>query len=255
MIKKIGIIGVGHFAGYLVEGFFAAIPEATITLSPRGKEKSLYLAKEFNCQIAADNQDVINRSDIIILSFKPSDLTDVLKDLRFSEDKLVISVVAGTHLNTINSLVNPANAVCALPVSSAAINKSPTLLYPDQKAAREILSLLGQVIACSNQEEFDTAGTYSAFYGWNFKLIEEMSRWGEKNGLPCEIARSIVEQMTSGAAEMAAKDNQSTLEDIVSNVATKGGITQLGLNIIENQDGFKSWHDAMDAVRDRLSNK
>jgi len=30
---------------------------------------------------------------------------------------------------------------------------------------------------------------------------------------------------------------------------------ELGLNIIENQDGFKSWHDAMDAVRARLSIK
>ena len=255
MINKIGIIGVGHFAGYLVEGFCAANPEAEITLSPRGREKSLDLAKTFNCQIATDNQDVIDCSDIIILSIKPNQLCDALKDLRFNEGKLVISVVAGAHLKTINSLVNPANAVCALPVSSAAINKSPTLLYPDQKTAREVLSLLGQVIACSSQQEFDIAGTYSAFYGWNFTLIEEMSRWGEKNGLPCETARSIVEQMTAGAAGMATKDSQKTLEDIVSNIATKGGITELGLNTIENQDGFKAWHDAMDAVRDRLSNK
>ena len=255
MIKKIGIIGVGHFASYLVEGFCAATGKTEITLSPRGKEMSLSLANKFNCKIATDNQDVIDRSDVIILSIKPNDLNDALNDLHFNKDKLVISVVAGAHLEAVNSLVSPATAVCALPVSCAAINKSPSLLYPDQEIAREILSLLGQVIVCSSQKEYDTAGAYSAFYGWNFKLIEEMSRWGEANGLPCETARIISEQMISGAAGMAAKDNDKNLQDIVSNIATKGGITELGLNTIDSQDGFKSWHDAMDAVRNRLSNK
>jgi len=255
MTKNIGIIGVGHFAAYLVEGFFRASPDRTIILSPRGKEMSQQLAQKFHCKIATDNQNVIDRSDIIILSIKPIDLMDVAERLHFPEDKLVISVVAGAHLENVSSLVAPASAVCALPVSSAAINKSPTLLYPDQKQANELLSLLGPVIACSSQQEFDTAGAYSAFYGWNFKFMEEMTRWGVDNGLDCEMSRKIVEGTLASAAGMSSNESEKTLDEIVSNVATKGGITELGLNIFNQQNSFNSWHDAMDGVRKRLSNK
>ncbi|MDG1437468.1 MAG: NAD(P)-binding domain-containing protein [Emcibacteraceae bacterium] len=255
MTKTIGIIGVGHFAAYLVEGFINASPDQSIILSPRGKKISDGLAKQFNCGIATDNQDVINKSDIIILSVKPNDLMDVLKGVDFPANKLVISVVAGAHYKQVTSLVAPASAVCALPISCAAINKSPTLLYPEHNEAKKALSLLGTVITCASQQEFNTAGTYSAFYGWQFKFMEEISQWGVKNDLPAEMARDIVEQISAGAAGMAAKDVDKTLEEIVSGVATKGGITELGLDIIDSQNSFKSWHDAMDAVRTRLSAK
>ena len=35
MIERVGIIGVGHLAGYLVEGFRRASKVIEITLSPR----------------------------------------------------------------------------------------------------------------------------------------------------------------------------------------------------------------------------
>ncbi|MBT6031842.1 MAG: NAD(P)-binding domain-containing protein [Kordiimonadaceae bacterium] len=253
MIKNIGIIGVGHFAGYLVEGFSVAAPEIKIVLSPRSKDKSQFLAQKFNCDIADNNQDVIDRSDIIILSIKPIDLKDVIKDLNFTKKKLVISVVAGSDLNELSSLVEPANVVCSLPLSSAAINKSATLLYPHQNDAFEVLSLLGSVITCKSQQEFNTSGAFSAFYGWNFKFMAEMSKWGENNGLSRDMSRKIVEQIFEGSAGMSAKESEFTLDQIISNVATKGGITELGLNIIEQQNSFKALHDAMDAVRKRLS--
>lgn len=255
MTKKLGIIGVGHFASYLVEGFFNAAAENKILLSPRSHDRSQLLAQKFNCEVAIDNQDVIDRSDIIILAMKPKDLKSVIGDLNFTDKKLVISVVAGSQLGTLSSCVAPATMVCALPISCAAINKSPTLMYPHQEDAFKILSQVGTVMSCTSQQEFNTAGTYSAFYGWNFKFMAELSKWGEKNGLSCDMSRKIVEQILMGVSGMSANESDITLDDIIQNVATKGGITELGLNIIEDQDAFHAWHDAMDAVHKRLSGK
>lgn len=255
MNKKVGFIGVGHFAGYLVEGFRKASPEMTLILSPRGKTQSNHLAKKYNCEIVRSNQDVIDRSDIIILSIRPKNIDGVLKDLEFTDQSLIISVVAGASLDLIRRLVTPATAVCALPISCAAINQSPTFLYPDHEIAKEVLSYIGTVISFDNQDQFNTAGTYSAFYGWSFKFLEEMAGWGSSNGLPEDVARNIVQQIFIGMAGMAAKEIDNPLKNIVNAVATKGGITELGLNILDEQNGYKPWHDAMDAVHNRLSNK
>ena len=41
MIERIGIIGVGHLAGYLVEGLRRASSDIEIVLSPRNAERSV----------------------------------------------------------------------------------------------------------------------------------------------------------------------------------------------------------------------
>ncbi|MCC3861205.1 NAD(P)-binding domain-containing protein [Pseudemcibacter aquimaris] len=253
MTKNIGIIGVGHFAGYLVEGFMNRAPSINITLSPRNNEKAASLSKEYGCQVATDNQDVINKSDIIILAVRPDTVNSVLDGLEFPENKLVISVVAGSKPDLLKPLIAPANVVCCLPISCAAVNQSPTLLYPHNDEAHELLSLLGTVIPCQNQQEFTTASTYSAFYGWLFEFIAKAGKWGEENGLDPEMARKITEQTICGAAIMSGKDSDKTFEQIIENVATKGGITDLGLKVINADDGYKPWLDAMDAVKNRLS--
>lgn len=255
MTKNIGFIGVGHFAGYLVEGLSAFGPASNILLSPRNHDKSKELSERYGCKIASDNQQVIDQSDVIFISVKPNDLTMVLEELNFDADKLIISVVAGSKPDQINPLVHPANAVCALPISCAAINKSPTLLYPENDLASCILSKLGSVITFETIEQFTTASAYSAFYGWIFKLAGEMTRWGKENGLDSDVARMLSEQTIQGAASMSVHEKDRTLEGIIKAVATKGGITELGLNVIDGHDGFDHWQEAMSAVEQRLKGK
>ena len=58
MIERVGIIGVGHLAGYLVEGLRRASQDIEITLSPRNAERAASLAARFGAAVATDNQPV-----------------------------------------------------------------------------------------------------------------------------------------------------------------------------------------------------
>ena len=140
-----------------------------------------------------------------------------------------------------------------MPLSSAAINQSPTLLYPAHDRAIEILELLGPVMVFHDEEKFITATTYSAFYGWNFKFLEELVSWGTDRGLDNETCRSLVQNMFKATSEMSTLEADKPLTEIVETLATEGGITELGLNIFHNKAGFQVWHEALDAVHNRLS--
>jgi len=255
MTDKLGIIGVGHFAEYLVEGFLNARPEMEIILSPRGKAQAKLLAKKHGCEIAKTNQDVVNKVDIIILSIRPHDVKPVVEALKFEERQLIITVASGVSHQNLKNDVLPAELIRALPVSSAAVNHSPTLLYPENKKICHLLELLGTVIVLKDEEEFAIAAVYSAFYGWNFKFMEEIMKWGQNKGLSAQMTRAILQDMFSGMADMSKKDEKVPMGDIVETLATPGGITELGLSVINQGDGFEIWHDALDVVYNRLSGK
>lgn len=253
LIKKIGFIGVGHFASFLVEGIRNKCPEMRIVLSPRNNEKSAYLSAKYNCYIAENNQQVSDESDIVIISVKPHDFADIVADINFRKQQTVISVAASLSINSISKLVAPAKAIRSLPISSAAINKSPTLMIPDDQDAKLFLELFGKVYVMDNEKQFTTAASYSAFYGWIFRIMNEAANWGEENGLEKENALEIIREVLSNVSEMSKKDAHIPLENIVESLATKGGITEQGLNIIEGKKGFDVWREALNSVHLRLS--
>ena len=83
MREPLGIVGVGHLAGYLVDGLAAAQPQLEIVLSPRNVERSARLAARFGAQVAADNQAVCAAADVVLVTTRPGDVEEVCRSLSF----------------------------------------------------------------------------------------------------------------------------------------------------------------------------
>ncbi|MFX1517008.1 MAG: NAD(P)-binding domain-containing protein [Promethearchaeota archaeon] len=252
MIESVGIIGVGHLACYIVEGLMKTDLEMKIVLSPRNEEKSKDLARRFQLEIAMNNQDVVNKANIILMTTRPEDTITVSKDLNFRSDQTVISVAVGLSLDHLLTLTSPATVVRAMPISCAAINQSPTLLFPNNPQAHSLLSHLGQVHVLPTEESFTSASTIGAFYGWIYALLDEIISWTIQTGVPEHTARKIILETVGGAVNMALSELQVGLEDILTTLATPGGITQHGLNILHQQRGLTAWTEALDAIYNRL---
>jgi pyrroline-5-carboxylate reductase len=255
MIDSVGIIGVGHLASYIIEGLKGASPEIQILLSPRNEKKSKELARRFQVEIAENNQDVVNRANIIMITTRPEDTIAVSESLGFRKDQTVISVAVGLPLEQLSGPISPATVVRAIPISCAAINRSPTLLYPDNPQARTLLHLLGQVHVLQNEAQFTTASVIGAFYGWIFALFDEVITWTTQTGVPYKIARNLVLETIRGAVNMALKEPKTELGVILDTLATPGGITKQGLNILHQGQGLTSWLESLNAIHNRLKSK
>ncbi|MFX0209069.1 MAG: NAD(P)-binding domain-containing protein [Candidatus Hodarchaeota archaeon] len=252
MIERVGIIGVGHLASYIVEGLKRSSEEIEIIMSPRNRDRVQTLSTKFNAIVATNNQEIADSTELIILSTRPKDSVAVAADIGFHPGQTVISVAAGLPLETLRPAIEPAMIVRAMPISSAAINRSPTLLYPDHPQARELFSLLGQVLILPEESLFTPASVIAAFYGWVYALMDETIKWTIQEGVPSEIAKNLVIRTIQGAVEMSLANQEQDLTNMLSTLVTKGGITEYGLSILNQKKGIKAWTDALEAVHKYL---
>jgi pyrroline-5-carboxylate reductase len=249
---RVGIIGVGHLAGYLVEGLRRASPDVKIVLSPRTVERSAELAARFEARVATNNQAVVDAADVILVTTRPGDTLGACEAITFRPDQTVISAAAGLSLESLEPAVAPALAVRAMPISCAAINGSPTLIYPDNSHARALFELVGQVHVLPDESRFTPASAIAAFYGWVYALLDETVAWTEQAGVPPETARSLVLETVRGAADMALARPDQELSAMLDALATPGGITERGLRVLHERQGLAAWTEALDAVLDRM---
>ncbi len=253
MIESVGIIGVGHLASYIVEGLKKAAPDIEIILSQRNVQKSKSLASRFGAKVAQNNQEVVNKTNLIMITTRPEDTIAVSENLSFQTGQVVISVAVGLPLKKLLSTTAPATVVRAIPISCAAINQSPTLLFPDNHQARALLSHLGQVHLLPNESCFTSASAIGAFYGWIYALLDEIISWTTQTGVPHQAARNIVLETVLGAVNMALNEPKKELNVILDTLATPGGITKQGLNVLHQHQALLVWTEALNSISKRLN--
>jgi len=252
VIERVGVLGVGHLAGYLVEGMARARPELEVVLSPRNVERAAQIAAQYGASVAADNQAVCKAADIVLVTTRPGDVAGACRALTFRASQTVISTAAGVPLSAVASVVAPATAVRAMPLTCSAIGRSPTLLLPDDPAARELFELLGTVLPVDDEAQFTPASAIGAYYGWIYALMDEAVAWCASAGVPASTARELVLETTRGAAEMGLHHPDRDLSDLLDSLATPGGITRQGLETLERRGSLDAWIEALEDVLQRL---
>ena len=257
MIHKIGVIGVGHMAHYLLTGFARAGQSFEFVLADPDMDKASRTCREFDrhfqCVATRENQDAVDRSELIVLAVRPDALDTALSGLVFKPGHLVASVVAGASLKILGPLVFPAEPIRVLPVSCVAINQSPVLVCPENQCVQEVFSLLGQVHLLTDENCF-APGTalVGAFYAWMIALMDETSAWTQSKGIDPAMARQLVIETIEGACGMARHQEDKGLKEIWDTLATPGGISEHGAKILTQKGGLTAWSDALESVTQKM---
>ena len=99
---KLGFIGTGNMASAIMGGIIKnqIIPANDIIgadVMEAGRER---VKEQFKIQVTADNHEVINRSDIVILSVKPQFYAEVIAEIKddVREDQIIITIAPGKTL-------------------------------------------------------------------------------------------------------------------------------------------------------------
>ena len=99
---KLGFIGTGNMASAIMGGIIKnqIIPANDIIgadVMEAGRER---VKEQFKIQVTADNHEVVNSSDIIILSVKPQFYAEVIAEIKddVREDQIIITIAPGKTL-------------------------------------------------------------------------------------------------------------------------------------------------------------
>jgi pyrroline-5-carboxylate reductase len=251
VVTNLGVVGVGHMTGAMVEGW-ARLPEGArprFLLSPRGAKVAARLADTCGAEIMDKNETVVRDSDVVLLGVRPGQVEEAYKGLPWREGQLAISVIAGVGMEALSALVAPARVVRCMPVTACVFAESPVGLFPPDGEAEALLAPLGSVSVVEEESVFDRLAVHGCTYGWLIALVDEIAKWSEEVGLPPEVARRHVAQTFRAAGTTALEDGTRSVQDIYEEIASPGSFTLKGLETLRDGRAFDPWRAALERIR------
>ncbi len=261
---KVAFIGGGNMARALVGGMLAAGYEARhILISEPLTEHRDSLDREFpGTVIREDNEEVVREAECIVLAVKPQILSEVCKPLATAVQNnkpLVISVAAGVRSGDIERwLGGELSVVRVMPNQPALLRLGISGMYAndrtskkERRAASNIISTTGPVIAVPTESDIDTvtavSGTGPAYF---YLLVDMLVKVAEDMGLDHDSALALVLETARGAGEMAEQSGES-MDTLIARVRSPGGTTAAAFDYLDGTNFRDIFSAAVTAARDR----
>jgi pyrroline-5-carboxylate reductase len=134
-------------------------------------------------------------------------------------------------------------------VTGAVANKS--LNENEQKEADQILSAFGKLVWVKKESDIDSVTAISGSGpAYVFLFAEAMMEAAKKYGFTKEQAKKLVFTTIKGSINLAEKSDME-LDQLISNVASKGGTTEAALKQFKARNFKKIIVNAADAAKKR----
>jgi pyrroline-5-carboxylate reductase len=259
--NNIVFIGCGNMGGGMLSGWLAAgLDPAKVTIfdpfldtAPGG----ITVYKQL-----PDNMPV---ADLVILAVKPQKLAEAAPILsgKISAQTIIVSILAGIEHATLIERFGDAGAVIRLmPNMAVRIGQSVSSLYAPKpnddfaRAAHERVEALAKLFGSAEwlAEEAHMhvatalAGSGPAFV---FRFVDALAAAGQAQGLDAQQAERFALAMVQASAQLASASQYSP-DELARQVASPGGTTQAGLDILDEGAAMQKLVDAtIDAAAKR----
>lgn len=228
-MRKSGFIGVGTIAEALITGLSAdGEHRSDLLLSPRNSETSTRIAHRLPfASVAADNQAVVDGSDIVFLALRPQVAEDVIRQLHFRADQQVVSLVAGFSVERLSQLVAPARKIYRLiPLPANANRRGAITLYPPSPEIAELLAGIGVLVQVHDESELEVVWASTSLMGAYFGLMNSIAEWLTDRGVAPDNARHFVAAVFHGLAVSALEQPGRSFQQLVLDHSTPGGLNE-----------------------------
>jgi pyrroline-5-carboxylate reductase len=238
---KIGIIGLGSMGQMLVKGLCKSgiVQPRDLFVYNRTPDKSERLRQIWPVVVCESAQDVCNRADLLFFCTKPLDLLPLLRELSIPPKKHLVSVAAGVSLTDLETLHSGAISKVIPTVTSQELKGVSLFVCNDRVSAeqRRALLLLLEAIGVAEEVTEETIETAtiltSSAPGLIAGILEQFAQGAVRKTpeLDMDAARRMLTETLLGTALLLKAENLR-FDQLMERVATKGGITEEGLNVL-----------------------
>jgi pyrroline-5-carboxylate reductase len=213
---QVGIVGAGVMAEAMITGLLAdkAVRPADLVASHPRRERRAALVAEHGIRVVARNRDAVAGAGIVVVAVKPQMLRGVMHELApvLEDGQVVLSIVAGATLRTLNVGLGHSAVVRAMPNTPAQIRKgmavwaaASSCTAAQRDLARAVLRALGDERQVED-EHFVAMATALSGTGptYLFAVMEALVDAGVHLGFPRDLAHDLVAETLVGSSEYAA---------------------------------------------------
>ena len=208
---------------------------------PRAKE----MTERYGVKIAQDARAVAKEAGAIFLAVKPQDVAALAAEVKpvLTSRTLIVSIVAGKSLATLRKMFGQkVRLVRVMPNLALRAGEGMCAICPSRNATKADVRLVSSILGAAGQtvilqeRHFDAvtalSGSGPAFFAY---MEEAMAAGGVKLGLKPDVARQLAEQTMLGTAAYL-KQSGADLGEFIAGVATKGGTTAAGMDVMRASD-------------------
>lgn len=257
--QTVGIIGVGNMGSAIISGIISASDTPSEVMAFDVDTDVLEdVCKQYSVDAANSIDDLLSRTDVIVLCVKPAIVPEVLRQI--SGDELsIISIAAGITLDTLAEYLTPgAQYIRVMPNTPAQIGKGMSFLTPGPTAdnsltqvAREIFESVGETEIVKEEKMDAVTALSGSGPAYLYYLLEALEEAGVYMGLDLETSRKATKQTVFGAISLARQRNDATPAELRSEVSSPGGTTVEAIKYFD-ENGMKGIvEEALERARDK----
>lgn len=224
-MKRIGIIGVGEIARAVVAGLCEG-PDTSpeVFLSPRGARTAAELAERYEgVQVCADNQEVADHAEMLMIAVRRPDLHDALAGLRVADDVIVVNVMAGVAIDDLRALLaTDATLIRAMPLPAIRERHSVTVTYPSHPAVDAFFAPLGGVLPVADEDAFNVLSAVTGGLTTHYQYLTTLTSWAVAHGIAADDAERYVRGLFQGVGRSLG-DESRTLRQLAADHETPNG--------------------------------
>ena len=228
--STVGVVGAGVMAEAIISGLLERnlIPASSIIASHPRADRREALATKYQIAVTPDNQEAVQRGDVIVLGIKPQVMPGVLKELRgtLSQQKLVVSIIAGATTETLRKGLDHPALVRVMPNTPAQISEGVNIWYATPETtethraqAKALLGALGHELQVGD-ERFVAMATAVSGTGptYVFLVMEALIDSAVHLGFPRHLAHDLVLETLKGSVAFAERTQKhpAQLRDMVT---------------------------------------
>lgn len=248
---KIGIIGYGSMGKMITEKIAASgvLDVGDIFVANRSKEKLQDVPD--GVIVCGSNSEAAKKSDIVFLCVRPVDLKNILAEIAsdLTSESFVVSLNGSITFDMLSRIFSGRIAK-VIPSVTAEVDRSQTLVCyndkveeKDKQELERLLRTFGNVIELPENEVGMGSELVSCMPGFIASIFDVLCTSAKKHTSISDdqVVKMVLQTMCATGELMLSKD--MSFEDVVTRVATKGGITEEGTKVV--YEGFPETADLL----------
>lgn len=240
---RIGVIGTGSMGGMLAKAFLKTSSGACeVEVCNRSQAKlDALIERNPGLQKRTSPIEVVQSSDVIILSVKAKDAWHIIEDIQpfLRPNQYFVSINSAISIQELEEAV-PCRVVKIIPsITQEALSGVVLTMYgkrltdQDIQEAHQLLSSIGKSVVIKEEDLRICSDLTSCGPAFLSFMLTSMAKSAERQSqISYRLAETLIREMAIGTAKLIT-ENGFTLDEIMERVAVPGGVTSAGLHSLD----------------------
>ena len=247
---NLGFLGTGKITLSLIHGIFSSkIKFKKIYISYRNASISSKLSRKYKkIKVLKENQEIINKSNLVFLAVTPKVGNKILPKLTFSPQKKIISLISTIKLEKLKRYTKNKKVIRVIPLPFVNMRKGPIIVCPKDFQTKNFFNNLGSVIEVKNENLSKSFWSTSSFMASFYNLLNVTSSWLISKGIKRNLAEKYTKELFLALSEDALKKNKTSLKQLVLESQTPGGTNAYVLKQLQKKKFYKLQQKVLNSI-------